>query len=46
LYNSLIEVDKQIVISIGYIGKEIADYSLMEKKMLKLLAQLNTEVLK
>lgn len=46
LYNSLLEADRQIVLSIGYIGKEVGDYSLIEKKMLKLLTQLNNEVLK
>ncbi|MFD2871304.1 ribonuclease P protein component [Mucilaginibacter ximonensis] len=46
LYDSLLGADKQIVLSIGYIGKEVGDYSLIEKKMLKLLTQLNTEVLK
>lgn len=46
LYNSLVGADKQIILSIGYIGKEVGDYSLIEKKMLKLLTQLNTEVLK
>lgn len=46
LYNSLTEANRQIVLSIGYIGKEIADYSLIEKKMVKLLTQLNAEVLK
>ena len=46
LYNSLIGADKQIVLSVGYIGKEIAAYEFIEKKMLKLLTQLNTELLK
>jgi|SRR5476651_467348 len=40
LYHLLQTADKTIVLSIGYIGKEIATYSLMEKKMLKLLTQL------
>ena len=46
LYTSLIEADKQVILSLGYIGKEIADYEFIKKKMLKLLVQLNTEVLK
>ena len=40
LYNLLHTADKTIVLSIGYIGKEIEPYSLIEKKMLKLLGQL------
>ena len=46
LYASLAAADKQIVLSIGYIGKEIAAYDFIEKKMLKLLTQLNTELIK
>ena len=37
LYSILQEADKKIVFSIGYIGKEINTYELIEKKMLKLL---------
>jgi ribonuclease P protein component len=33
--------DKQIILSIGYIGNEITEYRFMEKKMQKLLHQLN-----
>lgn len=40
LYNQLVAADKTIVLSIGFIGKEISDYSLMEKKMQKTLLQL------
>jgi ribonuclease P protein component len=40
LYLPLKEKDKQIIVSIGYIGKEIAEYTLVEKKMLKLLNSL------
>lgn len=40
LYNQLTGADKKIVLSIGYIGKELAQYDFIEKKMLKLLAQL------
>jgi ribonuclease P protein component len=40
LYNHLIAVNKPIILSIGYIGKEIEDYTLMEKKMQKVLAQI------
>lgn len=46
LYLPLKDKDKQIVFSVGYIGKEIADYAFIEKKMLKLLnslAQLDTK---
>jgi ribonuclease P protein component len=46
LYDVLNDADKQIILSVGYIGKEIAPYELIEKKMLKLLAQLNTELVK
>ncbi|HVS90917.1 MAG TPA: ribonuclease P protein component [Mucilaginibacter sp.] len=41
LYTCLNENQKNIVFSIGYIGKEIAEYGLIEKKMLKLLAELS-----
>lgn len=40
LYNLLQSADKTIVLSVGYIGKEIAPYSVIEKKMQKLLIQL------
>jgi ribonuclease P protein component len=46
LYNQLNNADKRIILSVGYIGKEIAPYELIEKKMLKLLMQLNTELVK
>ena len=40
LYDLLKTADKTIVRSIGYIGKEIVPYSVIEKKMLKMLGQL------
>ncbi len=40
LYDLLKTADKTIVLSIGYIGKEIVPYSVIEKKMLKMLGQL------
>lgn len=40
LYNFLMQANKHIILSIGYIGKEINEYKLIEKKMQKLLAQL------
>nr|WP_294948141.1 ribonuclease P protein component [uncultured Mucilaginibacter sp.] len=46
LYTVLAGADKRIVLSIGYIGKEIADYAFIEKKMLKLLAQIAAEAAK
>jgi ribonuclease P protein component len=46
LYDQLNIADKRIILSIGYIGKEIGPYELIEKKMLKLLIQLNTELAK
>jgi ribonuclease P protein component len=44
LYNLLSAADKKIVFSVGYIGKEIEPYPVMEKKMLKLLKQLGEQV--
>jgi ribonuclease P protein component len=44
LYTPLLASQKSIVLSIGFIGKEISDYSLMEKKMLKALLQLCTQI--
>jgi ribonuclease P protein component len=46
LYDQLNTAGKKIVLSVGYIGKEIAPYELIEKKMLKLLIQLNAELVK
>ncbi|HVV53798.1 MAG TPA: ribonuclease P protein component [Mucilaginibacter sp.] len=43
LYAGLSEAGKNIVFSIGYIGKEIAEYGLIEKKMLKLLKDLSVK---
>ena len=40
LYDHLLTADRSIVLSIGFIGKEIADYQLMEKKMHKALLQI------
>jgi ribonuclease P protein component len=40
LYQALKDMDKQIVFSIGYVGKEIADYAFIERKMVKLLNSL------
>ncbi|MBS7565191.1 ribonuclease P protein component [Mucilaginibacter sp. Bleaf8] len=41
LYQYLQQQQKQIILSVGYVGKEITDYKFMEKKMQKLLQQLN-----
>ena len=46
LYDILNSTNKNIVLSLGYIGKEIADYDLAEKKLLKLLTQLCAELKK
>ncbi len=46
LYDVLNGADKKIVLSLGYIGKEIAPYDFTEKKMLKLLTQLRAEIAK
>ena len=40
LYDFLTQADKSIILSISYIGKEINEYKLIEKKMLKLFSQL------
>jgi len=44
LYNYLIDSNMHLALSLIYVGTEIADYAFIEKKMLKLFAQL-TEVL-
>ena len=44
LYKTLQEHNKQIALSINYIGKEINDFSLMDKKMVKLLVQLSEQI--
>ena len=44
LYDVLIGIDKNIVFSVGYIGKEILTYDTIEKKMQKLLTQLCEQV--
>ncbi len=46
LYDLLNTSRKKIVLSLGYIGKEIVPYDFIEKKMLKLLTQLCTEIAK
>jgi len=40
LYIYLASAQKNIVFSVGYIGKEIAPFNLIDKKMSKLLKQL------
>jgi ribonuclease P protein component len=44
LYDILTPADKHIVLSVGYIGKEILPYDVIEKKMLKLLMQLGGQI--
>jgi len=46
LYDILNSGDKKILLSLGYIGKEISPYAFTEKKMLKLFAQLGAELTK
>jgi len=46
LYDQLNSRDKKIVLSLGYIGKEIVPSDFTEKKMLKLLLQLGAELTK
>jgi ribonuclease P protein component len=42
----LVGANKKIIISIGYIGKQIESYELFDKKMLKLFKQLSEELAK
>jgi len=44
LYAMLNDADKRIVFSLNYIGKRIEPYELIEKKMQKLLIQLNEAI--
>jgi ribonuclease P protein component len=44
LYSLLSDTDKCIIFSIGFIGKEIASYDFIEKKLLKMLSQLYEQV--
>jgi ribonuclease P protein component len=46
LYELLVDANKKIIISIGYIGKQIESYELFDKKMLKLFKQLSEELAK
>ena len=46
LYDKLNGIEKKVVLSLGYIGKEITPYDFTEKKMLKLLLQLSAELIK
>jgi ribonuclease P protein component len=46
LYDKVGGNEKKVILSLGYIGKEIAPYEFTEKKMLKLLTQLCTELTK
>jgi ribonuclease P protein component len=46
LYSLLGNSEKRIVFSIGFIGKQIAPYDFIEKKLLKLLIQLAEQVIK
>jgi ribonuclease P protein component len=46
LYDVLHLADKKIILSVGYIGKEIAGFEQIDKKMLKLLKQLGSELAK
>jgi len=44
LYAALKEQNRQIILSVNYIGKEINDFALMDKKMVKLLVQLSEQI--
>ncbi len=46
LYILLNGANKKILLSLGYIGKEIVPYEVTEKKMVKLLMQLYKEIIK
>jgi ribonuclease P protein component len=46
LYDLLTGIDKRIVLSLGFIGKEITASDFTQKKMLKLLSQLSAEITK
>jgi ribonuclease P protein component len=41
LYPGLQAIEKKIVFSVGFVGKEISSYELIDKKMLKVLNELN-----
>ncbi|TWR31692.1 ribonuclease P protein component [Mucilaginibacter pallidiroseus] len=43
LYQALQTADKHIIMSLSYIGKEIMPFDVIEKKMLKLMQQLNEQ---
>jgi ribonuclease P protein component len=44
IYKPLQKQDLQIILSINYIGKEINDFTLMDKKMVKLLTLLSEQI--
>lgn len=46
LYEILSSSDRRMILSLSYIGKEIVPYDFVEKKMLKLLSQLCSEISK
>jgi ribonuclease P protein component len=41
LYSTLQDTEKKIIFSVGFIGKEISSYELIDKKMLKVLNELS-----
>jgi ribonuclease P protein component len=44
LYKPLQEQNKQLILSVNYIGKEINDFAFVDKKMAKLMIQLCEQV--
>ena len=46
LYELLNSADKKIVLSLGYVGKEIVPFDFAEKRMKKFLVQLSAEIAK
>ncbi len=46
LYSTLQDTEKKIIFSVGFIGKEISSYELIDKKMLKALNELSGAVSK
>jgi len=46
LYDYLTAQGKSIVLSVGYVGKQVETYAFIETKMIKMLTQLNEQLAK
>ena len=46
LYEKLNSADKKVVLSLGYVAKDIVPFDLAKKKMVKLLVQLSAEIVR